>query len=367
MSLTQGVDWAPAAELLALAAVLALAPVWWAWRRYRGATPRERMLRLVSVTLFICFDLVVFGAFTRLTDSGLGCPDWPGCYGTASPFAAAPAIADAQATLPTGPVTQVKAWIEMVHRYIAMVVGTLIIWQVALAWRWRREGVSWLAPWGLLAWILLQGAFGAWTVTFKLQPIIVTGHLLGGMVLLALLQAFRGTLRARDHTWPASQASPSPSALFFLLVLLFGQIALGAWVSTNYAVLACQDFPTCHGQWWPSMNATAGFELWRPLGMSGHGEPIPSDALVAIHVVHRMGAVVVGAALLFAAWHWRTVWPRWSQVLALLVVLQILTGISNVVLQWPLVAALAHTAGAGALVMHLVGAWTATQQQRQWS
>ena len=367
MSLNTGVDWAPALELMALAAVLALAPVWWAWRHYRGDAPRARMLRLVSVTLFICFDLVVFGAFTRLTDSGLGCPDWPGCYGTASPVAAATPIAQAQSAMPTGPVTQVKAWIEMVHRYIAMVVGALIVLQVALAWRWRAAGVLWAAPWLLLLWILLQGAFGAWTVTFKLQPSIVTAHLLGGMVLLALLQAYRAYLQGEASWSRVPTESPSSVALAVLFGLLMAQIALGAWVSTNYAVLACQDFPTCHGQWWPDMNWAAGFELWRPLGMSGLGEPIPSNALVAIHVAHRMGALVVGGVLLLAAWLWRRVWPRWSKRLALLVALQVLTGISNVVLQWPLLAALAHTAGAGLLVMHLVGAWVASQQKRQWS
>lgn len=366
MSLSLGVDWAPAAELLALAALLAAAPVVWVWRRTGGQQPRQRMLRLASITLFICFDLVVFGAFTRLTDSGLGCPDWPGCYGTSSPFAAAAPIADAQSAMPTGPVTQVKAWIEMVHRYIAMVVGALIVLQLALAWRWRRHGLSVLAPLGLLLWILLQGAFGAWTVTFKLQPIIVTGHLLGGMVLLALLQAYRGQLRGHSPV-PMRAGQPSAWVLGSLLVLLFMQIALGAWVSTNYAVLACQDFPTCHGGWWPDMNWRAGFELWRPLGMSGHGEPIPANALVAIHWAHRLMAVLVGGALWVAAWRWRRIWPRWCAVLAGLVGLQIATGVSNVVLQWPLVAALAHTAGAGALVMHLVAAWSAVRRKRQWS
>lgn len=352
MNLSTGVDWAPVLELLALAAFLALLPLWWVWRRYPDATPRARLLRLATLTLFITFDLVVFGAFTRLSDSGLGCPDWPGCYGEASPFAAAQAIGAAQEAMPTGPVTHVKAWIEMIHRYIAMVVGALIVLQLALAWRWRRQGVSWTWPLLLLGWVLLQGAFGAWTVTMKLQPIIVTGHLLGGLALLALLQAYRIHLKS----FSAPRYTGAPIWAWALLALLTLQVALGAWVSTNYAVLACQDFPTCHGVWWPEMNWRAGFELWRPLGRDGQGEPIAAAALVAIHMAHRLMAVVVLLALWAAAWAQRHVWRRGAQALAVLGLAQLATGVSNVVLQWPLLAALAHTAGAAALVLVLTSA-----------
>lgn len=352
------VDWSPVFRLLLVGTVLAAGPLLWVGLRSRGAPPVQRLRALTALTLFLTFDLVLFGAFTRLTDSGLGCPDWPGCYGAASPIGARADIAAAQAAMPTGPVTWSKAWIEMIHRYLATAVGGLIlVMAIVSTVERRRTRTPVLWAWLTLAWVCLQGAFGALTVTMKLFPAIVTLHLLGGMVLLALLrwQAVRWSDPAdTDDTPPALRR-----ALWGVLALVAVQIALGGWVSTNYAVLACRDFPTCQGRWWPEMDFARGFELWRELGVQASGEALPFAALTAIHVVHRLFAVVVLVALIgVGLWQWR-LWQhgraRWLWGLGLW---QLLTGLSNVVLEWPLAAAVAHTGGAAALVVVLTG-WLA--------
>jgi cytochrome c oxidase assembly protein subunit 15 len=318
----------------------------------------HKLRKLTWVTAFLTFDLIAFGAFTRLTDSGLGCPDWPGCYGHSNPLSAGEQIRAAETALPSGPVTMTKAWIEMVHRYFAMAVGFLIIVLMVMHWRrWLRSRAPahapWLATFTLFA-VCLQGAFGAWTVTMKLQPAIVTAHLLGGLALLALLtwQALREATAASVAP-TAARLRPLALAAFALLVV---QIALGGWVSTNYAVLACPDFPLCHGRLVPDMDFRHGFALWRDLGMTVGGEPIPFQALVAVHWVHRMFAFVVIAVLGLLAWRaWRQ--PglrRLARLLAALTLLQFTTGLSNVVLSWPLLLAVLHSAGAAALVAVMV-------------
>lgn len=313
----------------------------------------NKQRKLAWVTAFLTFDLIMFGAFTRLTDSGLGCPDWPGCYGHANPLSAGEHIRAAETALPSGPVTMTKAWIEMLHRYFAMAVGFLIIVLMVMSWRrWLRtraeQHAPWLATFTLFA-VCLQGAFGAWTVTMKLQPAIVTTHLLGGISLLLLLV----WLALREETprpVAASGARLRPLAAFALAILGV-QIALGGWVSTNYAVMACPDFPLCHGRLVPEMDFGHGFTLWRDLGMTGEGEPIPFQALVAIHWVHRKFAYVVVAVLALLAWRaWRVEGlSTWARVLAVLVLVQFLTGLSNVVLNWPLALAVMHNGGAAAL------------------
>lgn len=346
------VDLAPTLVLLVKAALIAAVPLALvAWSR----SP-DKFRRLAWLTAFLTFDLIVFGAFTRLTDSGLGCPDWPGCYGHSNPLSAGEAIRAAETAMPTGPVTMSKAWIEMIHRYFAMAVGALILVLAVLAWRrWigERGRSPWLASVVLLA-VCVQGAFGALTVTMKLQPVIVSLHLLGGLSLLSLLV----WLAVRESP-PIAVAAPAArlrgwAALALLLV--FVQAALGGWVSSNYAVLACSDFPLCQGRWLPEADFARGFELWRPLGRDGAGELIPFSALVAIHWVHRSFALIV---LLVAGWlavrAWRVAGlqtpARW---LAALLVLQVASGLSNIVLQWPLLLALLHSAGAAALVATLV-------------
>lgn len=351
------VDLSPALRLMLLGLVVALGPLAWLWVRGRKAAPARRLAMLTGLTLFLTFDLVLFGAFTRLTDSGLGCPDWPGCYASASPFGAHAQISAEQAQMPTGPVTHTKAWIEMVHRYLAMGVGVLILALATATWVLRRRHVLPVSPWwptASLAWVCLVGAFGALTVTMKLFPAIVTLHLLGGLVLLALL--CRQAVEYR-HAEGASVRVGVGAGLRALLLATFAavwlQVALGGWVSTNYAVLACTDFPTCHGRWWPEMDFAQAFDLWRPLGVTSDGANVSFAALTAKHYVHRLAAYAVLPLLLVTAWQLRAALPRQARAMAALAAWQLLSGLSNVVLGWPLVAALAHTGGAAALVVVL--------------
>ncbi len=358
------VDFTPALRLALLALVIALLPLSWVWLRQRGASTQRRLAALTALTLFLTFDLIVFGAFTRLSDSGLGCPDWPGCYGEATPFGARQDIHAAQSVLPSGPVTWGKAWIEMIHRYLAMTVGVLILVMAAAAWRERRQLP--FSPWWptlTLAWVVMQGLFGKYTVTLKLYPAIVTLHLLGGLTLLALLavqhEAFRRRASGPSGRLPLA-GGLRPLAMAAALALGV-QVALGGWVSTNYAVLACTGFPQCNGQWWPEMDFAHGFTLLRELGQGRDGGAFSLEAMVAIHMAHRLFAAVL--TLLVAALAWRlwqggrraasTVQQRFGLALAALLLAQIATGLSNVVLGWPLAAALGHSAGAAGLVLVL--------------
>lgn len=354
-------DLAPVARLMFLGVVIALGPLAWVWLRNRRALPAQRLRTLTLITLFLTFDLVLFGAFTRLTDSGLGCPDWPGCYGSVSPVGASASIAAAQETMPTGPVTFSKAWIEMIHRYLATAVGVLILVLASVSWVERRRlSVSPWWPLVTLLWVCLQGAFGALTVTMKLFPAIVTMHLLGGLFLLALLRAQAVAYAQADPSSPGPVPLHSATRLGIGLVylLLWVQIALGGWVSTNYAVLACSEFPTCQGSWWPAMDLRQGFTLWRDLGMSHSGEAISFAALTAIHYVHRLSAYVVFAALGWLAWRlWHEPAMRaTARALVALAGWQFASGLTNVVFDWPLLAAVGHTGGAAALVIVLTGA-----------
>ncbi|HMM85419.1 MAG: COX15/CtaA family protein [Gammaproteobacteria bacterium] len=344
------VDLAPLARLALLGIVVAAGPLAWIWLRHRGASPARRLHALTLLTAFLTFDLIVFGAFTRLTDSGLGCPDWPGCYGKASPIGARAEIHAAQTEMPTGPVTHGKAWIEMVHRYLATGVGVLITVMAIVAWTERRRGTPGLpSPWwptATLAWVSVQGAFGAWTVTLKLYPAIVTAHLLGGLALLALL-----VIQAQRFAPKPLALSPvQHAALWVLAGLSVLQIALGGWVSTNYAVLACTDFPTCQGRWWPEMDFANAFVLRRELGAAADGSYLPFAALTAIHYTHRLFAYLVLAAMLVVAAMLRRAHRSGAWALVALAAWQLLSGLTNIVLEWPIVAALAHSAGAALLV-----------------
>lgn len=361
MSTPELYDLSPAIRLMLMGLIVAVGPLAWVWLRDRDATVTQRLRMLTWLTLFLTFDLVIFGAFTRLTDSGLGCPDWPGCYGHASPVGAQLYIDAAQTALPSGPVTHPKAWIEMIHRYLATGVGVLILTLAASSWLERKR--LQISPWWptvTLAWVCLQGAFGALTVTMKLFPAIVTLHLLGGMTLLALLkiQAVRYA-QAQGKQLPSTVTGSMRVLVLVTCALLWMQIALGGWVSTNYAVLACTDFPSCQNSMWPSMDFNQGFTFWRELGASGggEGENISFQALTAIHYVHRLAAYVVFTAMILLAVRLnrsgvlRTE-ARWLGGLALL---QLATGLGNVLLGWPLLAAVMHTGGAAAMIIVMTG------------
>ena len=363
-------------ELAAIAIVFAGLPLDYLWTR-----PGYSFFQKLNwVLVFMTFDLIVFGAFTRLTDSGLGCPDWPGCYGVSNPFHALGEIQQAESTMPTGPVTVIKAWIEMIHRYLAMTVGALILVQVSIAFSKVKSlgRAPLLGSLGLLLLVCVQGAFGAWTVTLKLQPIIVTIHLMLALILLACLTAYaQQPWGDRSSTVRAIRIRPLPAQLLLVAsIVLFIQIFLGAWVSTNYAVLACPDFPTCLGAIWPETDWGQGFTLWRQLGLNAQGEFITPTALQTIHWAHRLFAIMVLMALGSLAWKALRVsnsalveLRRLAELLLALLLLQVITGISNVVFQWPLLAALLHTAGSAALVFCLVrmaywASWGPSIQQK---
>ena len=346
-------DLTPIVSIALVGTLLAIGPVAWVWRRQRGRGASARLHALTVLTLCLTFDLVLFGAFTRLTDSGLGCPDWPGCYGSASPLGAHAQIGAAQSVLPEGPVTHGKAWVEMIHRYLATGVGALIVVLAVLSWIEVRRRTLAISPWwagATLVWVCLQGAFGALTVTMKLYPLIVTLHLLGGMVLLVLLAvqtqaAPRAPLALPRGLHAAALALAALSAL---------QIALGGWVSTNYAVLACGEFPACQGSWWPTMDFAHGFALLRELGAGKDGAALPFAALIAIHYVHRLVAYLVLVAMGLFAWRLFATGDAalrpWAMGTAVIALWQLASGLSNVVLGWPLIGAVAHTAGAAAWV-----------------
>lgn len=368
-------DLTPLVRLLLTGIALAAVPLIYVGWRNRHSTPIRRIHALTLLTLFLTFDLVIFGAFTRLTDSGLGCPDWPGCYGSASPMGAQAHIANAQSLMPTGPVTTSKAWIEMIHRYLATGVGVLITVLAVASWWAPARKVSrqhWWAT-ATLIWVCIQGAFGALTVTMKLFPAIVTLHLLGALLLLALLTvqvvqqaALNGVTAGPNDDSAAERGplfrlnSPKGNLAWVVLAAVTVQVALGGWVSTNYAVLACSEFPMCQGSWWPTMNFEQGFQIWRKLGFTADGSIISFEALTAIHYAHRIMAVLVVlltgalAMALNASQDTRSA-SRW---IAALIGLQFLTGLGNVVLDWPLLAALLHTAGAAALVVAIT--WVLT-------
>lgn len=307
-------------------------------RQRDGLQSRQarRFRQLLFLSLFLTFDLIMFGAFVRVVDAGLGCPDWPGCYGQLSPIGAMENIKAEVARRPDGPVTVFKAWVEMLHRYVASALGLMII---ALAFMARRHPK---ASFGLalftLFWVILQGLFGMWTVTLRLQPIIVTGHLLGGVILFALLLV--QAIRVAGHPPVAAVARDLLPMVRLALALVFVQIALGGWVSSNYATLVCRDFPMCQGSFWPDMNIAAGFELWRPLGLRADGSALPFPALTAIHYAHRLMAYLVLAVAGWLAWRaWRVQGAapvaRW---IAAALVLQLVTGLTNIFLDWPAIA-----------------------------
>ncbi len=364
-------DLSPALQLMIMGLAVALGPLAWVWVRNQNAPMAQRLRVLTLLTLFLTFDLVIFGTFTRLTDSGLGCPDWPGCYGSASPVGAQAHIEAAQSAMPTGPVTHSKAWIEMIHRYLATGVGVLILTLAVIGWLERKRAP--VSPWwptATLVWVCLQGAFGALTVTMKLFPAIVTLHLLGGLVLLALLRAQSARYEQSDGN-PARTFSALNAGTGRLVViayaLLWLQVALGGWVSTNYAVLACTDFPACQNSLWPAMDFQQGFTLWRELGAGHEGGNISFQALTAIHYVHRLAAYLVLAVLMMLAFILHRVAARRLQArwLAALTLLQAATGLSNVVLGWPLLAAVMHTGGAAALVIVLTSVIFSSGGERQ--
>ncbi|HXC59423.1 MAG TPA: COX15/CtaA family protein [Steroidobacteraceae bacterium] len=337
---------------------------------------RINILRRLALTgLLLAFCVVVFGGYVRLTDAGLGCPDWPGCYGHLTPTGAA-AAASANAADPgavQAPIHVGKAWREMIHRYGASTLGLIIVVIAALSLLWRRQpGVPRLQPLALLALVIFQGLLGMWTVLHKVNPLTVTLHLIFGLTTLSVLWwlwlslrrrssgPWSGSVKAMGGGSAAALLRPAPSfvrrAALVGLIALAVQIMLGGWTSTNYAAVACPDFPKCQASWWPEADYRDAFVLWRGLGVNYEGGVLSSPARVAIHFTHRLGAIVATLALLFAAFsalrshHERH--SRWAASAVLLALtLQLTIGISMVLRGFPLWLATAHNAGAALLLL----------------
>lgn len=294
------------------------------------------MRRLAIVAAVLALIVVVVGAYVRLSDAGLGCPDWPFCYG--KPVPADIAHPDALA----------KAWKEMGHRYLATTLGILILLLCVLAWRNRRA--RGLAT-ALVLVVAFQGALGMWTVTLLLKPAIVTGHLIGGLTTLSLL--FWLALNESSFTSDGRMRSLQPLAALTLGVVAV-QVVLGGWVSANYAALACPDLPLCRGSLVPSMDFANAFHVVRELGQTAEGGLLSNEALTAIHWTHRMFALVALATVLVMSWRTYRLLPRLGVALAVIVLAQFALGVSNVVFSLPLPVAAAHNAGAALLIMALV-------------
>ena len=308
-------------------------------------TAARSVFVLVSATVALAAVVVVLGAYTRLVDAGLGCPDWPGCYGQLGVPSTAQELAQAEAAFPDAPVDADKAWTEMVHRYAATMLGAAILAILALA---LKAGLPWRLPAGLAVLVVAQGAFGAWTVTLKLWPQVVTTHLLGGFATLALLWLLALSLRA--PAWRVDSGLRRLAAL--ALVVLVLQVALGGWLTSNYAALACPDFPTCHGEWLPAADYASGFDIALSVGPNYLGGQMSSDARTAVHLAHRMGALAV---LLSSGWLAIRLGSRpLAWLLAGVLAVQLALGIGNVLLLLPLSVAVLHNAGAAALLLVLV-------------
>lgn len=355
--------------------------------------------RLAWVAAALTLAVVVLGAYVRLTHAGLGCPDWPVCYGKATWPRTPEEVAAANLSFPDRPVEPGKAWREQVHRHLAAALGTLIVGLALLA-TWRRPArrwliiaaalaaaggtvaylVGWTAPslaaaalaialplagvigWrddprarlsaGLLALVIFQAMLGMWTVTLLLKPAIVTAHLLGGLTTLALLVWLAA--RSNPPGWTTARAL-RPLALLALIALGV-QVLLGGWTSANYAALACPDLPRCQGQWWPEMNFREAFVLWRGIGVDYEGGILDWPARTAIHLAHRAGAVVVTGLFVLVLWRL----PRQpgfgahAAALGVLLIVQLALGTWNVLGGLPLAVAVAHNAVAALLLIAVV-------------
>lgn len=369
-------------------------------------SPPLRALAWVACAFAFC--VIVFGAFVRLSNAGLSCPDWPTCYGHVTWPQHSHAIANADAAFPDRPFETNKAWREQTHRFLAGTLGALVLALVlAATWRERRRTIAVITGIVLIAigiplymsqryvpsslcaaagevilfacvafwrdggWrriavlalavVAFQALLGMWTVTRLLKPIVVTGHLLGGMCTFALLAWMACSLSgARARSAPEAALS---GAVIVGLVLLVCQIALGGWTSSNYAALACgTDFPKCLGAWWPPMDFHQGFILWRGIGVNFEGGILDAAARSAIQIAHRIGALVVFVYLAWLAHRASRAGLRGHGIaLGILLIAQVALGISNVKFGLPLPVAVAHNGGATLLLFTLVALLARTQ------
>ncbi len=338
---------------------------------------RKAGFKLALAAVLVAALVLLLGVFTRLTDAGLGCPDWPGCYGHILWPSDGPEIVQAELLYPNSIVEPAKAWLEMSHRYLAAILGVLTIALAIISWRRREmEEYPFRLPTLILFLVVWQSLFGMWSVTLKLLPQVVTFHLVAGMTTFSLLWLL--ALRLGSRPWPITyiayrQLQQIKPWLIAMLVLLFVQIALGGWTSSNYAAFACGDFPTCQQQWWPEMDFKSGFDLAQSVGPNYLGGKLETEARVAIHVTHRIGglvlavlAVIIGTALL-------RVKNNQVRLLALtmlmLMAVELLLGVANNLLMAPMLTALLHHLFSALLLIVLVtlvtGIWTAKPEYQR--
>ncbi len=316
---------------------------------------KRLFLILARVGTLLALTVVVVGAWVRLTDAGLGCPDWPGCYGqlTVPEVLSADALTDP--ALAARPLEPEKAWNEMFHRYLASTLGLIAVALAGLAWANRSDPEQPLkVPAALLILVVFQGMLGMWTVTLLLKPIIVVAHLLGGLTTLSLF-FWLGRFRTAP-IWAAQRLRPIALAALAALGL---QLFLGGWTSANYAALACPDFPTCQTQWWPAIaDFDEGFVLWRGIGINYEGGILEHPARVAIHFAHRLGAIM--AAILIGWLAVRLMRHPASRadglVMFAALIAQLSIGIAIVLLGVPLAVAVAHNGVAALLLLTVINA-----------
>lgn len=316
--------------------------------------------RIALFGAVLAVAVIMLGAFTRLVDAGLGCPDWPGCYGHLAWPTTESEIAKAEQAFPDAPVELDKTWPEMVHRYFASSLGLVAIALVVGAFRNRREDQPFKLPLILLVVIILQGMFGMWTVTLKLWPQVVTGHLLGGFITISLFWLL--SIRLSGKPWPkVPERLKSLRKLAILsLFLVFLQVALGGWTTSNYAAVACPDLPQCQGQWLPEMDFASGFDVFQHIGPNYLGGVLDNEARVAIHFAHRVGAIIVFFVVLLLArglyQQARGYRPaqKFAGFLLLVLLVQLALGLSNIVFHFPVAIAVAHNAGGALLLVTMV-------------
>jgi len=313
------------------------------------------LLNLARVACLCAFAVIVLGAYTRLSDAGLGCPDWPGCYGN---LIVPDQAEQANEAYPERPLEQAKAWKEMVHRYAASSLGLLILVMAFLSWTKSSLANMRLFTSALLLLVIFQGMLGMWTVTLLLKPVIVLSHLLGGLSILSLL--FWTVLRqqsCQDAATNTGNRTLLPLVIVGMVVLGL-QISLGGWTSSNYAALACPDFPTCQGVWWPNMDFNEGFILWRGLGIDYEGGVLHGSARTAIHMAHRIGAIIAFITILTIAIQAMRSGLKNIKLTGLFVLIaliaQVSLGIANIKFYLPLSVAVAHNGVAALLLLTLV-------------
>jgi cytochrome c oxidase assembly protein subunit 15 len=320
---------------------------------------RTTFARVAALAAVLALGVIMLGAYVRLSDAGLGCPDWPGCYGRLAAPSSESAISEANAAYPHRPVEPAKAWKEMVHRYLASSLGLVIVALALIAWR-NRKTLPVALPSLLVGLVVFQGLLGMWTVTLLVKPAVVTAHLAGGLATLSLLW----WLVLRQGGLLATPVGAGLAGLrpwvWGALALVCAQILLGGWTSTNYAAMACTQFPTCYGNlWWPPTDFRDAFVVWRGLGVNYEFGVLDSAARTAIHLTHRIGALIVFLYVFVLAvqvmrrsetkTHFRV-----GLALALAVWLQVGLGIANVMGQLPLPVAVAHNGGAALLLLTVV-------------